>query len=157
MRGHRWISLTKARRGALMFYWISAWTNGWTNTRDAGDLRRHIFFSFRNEVITWFSLTKVHYCAVIPDSKLRWSHVGATWILSAPRWANVGATCLDIWNVLDDTVLECVRPCVILQWWPCRNWKNVSFYAHLSFLMMANPMNHLCWRDVILTVQIFFY
>ena len=28
-------------RGALIFSLISAWTNGWTNNRDAGDLRRH--------------------------------------------------------------------------------------------------------------------
>ena len=28
-------------RGALMFSLISAWTNGWVNNRDAGDLRRH--------------------------------------------------------------------------------------------------------------------
>ena len=28
-------------RGALMFSLISAWTNGWANIRDAGDLRRH--------------------------------------------------------------------------------------------------------------------
>ena len=28
-------------RGALMFSFICAWTNGWTNNRDAGDLRRH--------------------------------------------------------------------------------------------------------------------
>ena len=27
--------------GALMFSLISAWTNGWVNNRDAGDLRRH--------------------------------------------------------------------------------------------------------------------
>ena len=27
--------------GALMFYLICAWTNGWANNRDAGDLRRH--------------------------------------------------------------------------------------------------------------------
>ena len=27
--------------GALMFSLISAWTNGWANTRDAGDYRRH--------------------------------------------------------------------------------------------------------------------
>ena len=31
---HRW-------RGALMFSLICPWTNGWANTRDAGDLRRH--------------------------------------------------------------------------------------------------------------------
>ena len=28
-------------RGALMFPLIGAWTNGWLNNRDAGDLRRH--------------------------------------------------------------------------------------------------------------------
>ena len=28
-------------RGALMFSLICAWTNGWANNRDTGDLRRH--------------------------------------------------------------------------------------------------------------------
>ena len=28
-------------RGALMFSLICAWSNGWVNNRDAGDLRRH--------------------------------------------------------------------------------------------------------------------
>ena len=28
-------------RGTLMFSLICAWTNGWVNNRDAGDLRRH--------------------------------------------------------------------------------------------------------------------
>ena len=28
-------------RGALMFSFICAWTNGWVSNRDAGDLRRH--------------------------------------------------------------------------------------------------------------------
>ena len=40
--GHRWIPLIKGQwHGALMFYLICAWTNGWVNTRDAGDLRHH--------------------------------------------------------------------------------------------------------------------
>ena len=34
-----------------------------------------------------------------PDSKLRWSQIGLTWILSAPRWVNVGPTCIAIWEV----------------------------------------------------------
>ena len=39
---HRWIPPNKGMwRGALMFSLISAWTNGCTNNRDAGDLRRH--------------------------------------------------------------------------------------------------------------------
>ena len=28
-------------RGALIFYLICAWINGWVNNREAGDLRRH--------------------------------------------------------------------------------------------------------------------
>ena len=28
-------------RGSLVFFMICAWTNGWTNNRSAGDLRRH--------------------------------------------------------------------------------------------------------------------
>ena len=28
-------------RGTLMCFFICAWTNGWVNNRDAGDLRRH--------------------------------------------------------------------------------------------------------------------
>ena len=39
---HRWIPLTKASDAELWcFFPICAWTNGWTNNRDAGDLRRH--------------------------------------------------------------------------------------------------------------------
>ena len=36
----RWIPLTKASDGALMFSLIGAWPNGWANNRHAGDLRR---------------------------------------------------------------------------------------------------------------------
>ena len=34
-------SHTDQWRGALMFSLICAWTNGWVNNQDAGDLRRH--------------------------------------------------------------------------------------------------------------------
>ena len=40
---HPWIPLHKCQwRGALMFSLICAWTNGWANNWDAGDLRRHL-------------------------------------------------------------------------------------------------------------------
>ena len=39
--GRLWIPLTKARYGDLMFSLICAWINGWVNTHEAGDLRRH--------------------------------------------------------------------------------------------------------------------
>ena len=40
--GQRWIPLTKGQwRGVLMFSLICAWTKGWVNNLDAGDLSRH--------------------------------------------------------------------------------------------------------------------
>ena len=40
--GHRWIPLIKGQcSGALMVSLICAWTNGWVNNRDVGDLRCH--------------------------------------------------------------------------------------------------------------------
>ena len=40
--GHRWIPLTKANDAELWcFLLICAWTKGWVNNRDAGNLRRH--------------------------------------------------------------------------------------------------------------------
>ena len=46
-------------RGALMFSLICAWTNGWVNNRDAGDLRRYcahydvIVIYFSRPVMFW--------------------------------------------------------------------------------------------------------
>ena len=40
--GHRWIPPHKGQwRGALMFFFICAWTNDWVYNGVAGDLRRH--------------------------------------------------------------------------------------------------------------------
>ena len=40
--GDRWIPLTKASDTELWWvFFICAWTNGWANNRDAGDLRCH--------------------------------------------------------------------------------------------------------------------
>ena len=38
---HRWIPLTPASDTALMFSLIYAWTNGWANNWDTGDLQHH--------------------------------------------------------------------------------------------------------------------
>ena len=41
---HRWLVNSPHKdqwRGALMFYLICAWINGWVNNREAGDLRHH--------------------------------------------------------------------------------------------------------------------
>ena len=39
--GDRWIPPTKASEVELWCFLWSAWTNGWANNRDVGDLRRH--------------------------------------------------------------------------------------------------------------------
>ena len=40
--GHRWIPLAKASEAELWcFFFICAWTHGWVNSRDAGDLKRN--------------------------------------------------------------------------------------------------------------------
>ena len=40
--GHRWFSPRKGQwRGALMFSLMCVWMNGWVNSGEAGDLRRH--------------------------------------------------------------------------------------------------------------------
>ena len=38
---HKWPVHIGQWRGALIFSLLCAWTNGWANNRDAGDLRRH--------------------------------------------------------------------------------------------------------------------
>ena len=38
---HPWIPLIKASDAELWCFLICAWTNGWANNRDAGDLRHH--------------------------------------------------------------------------------------------------------------------
>ena len=39
---HRWIPLTKASDAELWYFlWSASWINGWANTREASDLRRH--------------------------------------------------------------------------------------------------------------------
>ena len=49
-------------RGALMFSLICAWTNGWVNNHEAGELRRHrarydVTVMYQNAITTWQQLT----------------------------------------------------------------------------------------------------
>ena len=83
-RGIHWSPMNSPRkghwRGALMFPLICASTNGWANTRDAGDLRRHrghydvtvivcrswesVPFPFQHSKCHVLSQL-VHYCALL--------------------------------------------------------------------------------------------
>ena len=66
--GHRWFPHhTDQWRGALMFSLICAWTNGWVNNQDVGDLGRHR---------AHYDVT-VMWCRIV----IQWS--GQPWDLSA--------------------------------------------------------------------------
>ena len=41
------------RPGALMFYSICSWINGWVNNREAGDLRRHLAHYYVSVIRNW--------------------------------------------------------------------------------------------------------
>ena len=66
-------------RGALMFSLICAWTNGWVNNRDAGDLRRY----------------RAHYdvsvmVQLIPENKLyQRTHSDTSTIIGRIQYANI--------------------------------------------------------------------
>ena len=72
--GHRWIPLTKASDAEfLMFSLVWAWTNGWVNNRDTGDLRRH----------------RAHYDVAVMHQVRHWLQNNSHWIInwSQPRFS----------------------------------------------------------------------
>ena len=60
--GHRWIPLTKASNAEIWCVLISAWTHGWLNNRDAGDLKRH--GAHYDVTVMWYrKVSKVFKCS----------------------------------------------------------------------------------------------
>ena len=66
-------------RWALMFSLICAWTNGWVNIREAGDLRRHwahydAIVMWRHQVITLTSvdLSSQMFCGIYNKCSWTW-------------------------------------------------------------------------------------
>ena len=60
--GHRWIPLTKASNAGLWYFFICAWTNGWWNSRYAGDLRPHGAYYDVTITITLKDMDKISRC-----------------------------------------------------------------------------------------------
>ena len=57
--------------GALMISLFCAWKNGWANTRDAGDLRHHIFLSIKlSYKVTWYDH---HSTQIRPPEHSMWT------------------------------------------------------------------------------------
>ena len=78
---HRWpVDSTHKgqRRGALVFCLTCAWTNGWTNNRDASDLGLHSAHYDVTVMILWYSLLVMH---AQQCRSLTWLYTQKTW-----RW-----------------------------------------------------------------------
>ena len=65
-------------RGALVFSFICAWTNGWVNNQDAANLRRHR--AHYDVTLMW--------CPIV----IQWS--GQPWELPVLNASNLGAPCI---------------------------------------------------------------
>ena len=75
-------------RGALMFSLIRAWTNGWANNRDTGDLRR---YPVHYEVTAVYAFQR-YYHAWIVD--MIWGNIVALRKLKSPDTLNgLKSTC----------------------------------------------------------------
>ena len=81
--GHRWISPTKARDADLRSL-ICAWTNGWVNSRDAGDLRSHRALMTS---VWWMSLLTANNAAIHQQSnRHRYSICIVIWLNDRMEW-----------------------------------------------------------------------
>ena len=94
-------------RGALMFSLICAWTSGWVNNRDAGDLRRH----------------HVHYDVTVmltpPATVKPWQHDALSWSKQyciAHHW-NHDIGCQNRVGI-DLMLATCQNLSITAQWWP---------------------------------------
>ena len=75
------------------------------------------------------------------DNKLRWPHIGPTWILSAPHWANVGPTCLVIWVAICDNLVPGSLPTDHPNWWIACQSDPPS--QQMTFVNTGHPIG--CW------------
>ena len=84
--GHRWIPLSKACDEELwcsVLFLICAWMDGWVNSREAGDLRRHrayndvtVMETIANIDVTW-RMQQMYGCVFVPEwnlAKLKLTH-----------------------------------------------------------------------------------
>ena len=69
-----------------MFHLICAWTNGWVNNRDAGDLRRHC--AYYDVIVMILSQT------ISPQNDMSF-HLWAWW---RPLWRNTQLWCALCWH-----------------------------------------------------------
>ena len=80
------------RRGALVFYLISAWINGWVNNRKAGDLKRHrphydVTVMFLSILLWWYVCITWGNSSLLSGSKsLLQPILFKICVIICPRW-----------------------------------------------------------------------
>ena len=149
-------------RGALVFSLICARIHGWTNNREAGDLRRHhaLYDVIVKTISTacTISLSRCDVQSKYPDSKVYGANMGPTWVLSAPDGPHVGPMNLAIrvyFDVSSNQLSVCRINHLSTETYG-GNFKNVI----LQVILMIGP--HWCllqWLWTILHVALnrFFY
>ena len=75
--------------------WGESSDDWWFNVKK-GQWCRAMKFSLLSAWTSHHEKTLFTWWGIHPNNKLRWPHVGPTWILLAPRWANVGPIYLAI-------------------------------------------------------------
>ena len=88
--GHRRFPCTKTSEAELWCFFICAWTYGWVNNREAGDLRRH---RAHYDVIVMYSVKCMCYLrlenkAIVVSIMLACTvcDIGETWALNSEGW-----------------------------------------------------------------------
>ena len=97
VRGIHWSPVNSPHKGqwhgALMFYLICAWINGWVNNREAGDFRRHRAHSdvtvMWSKGFWWVYGWIVFY--LLKSLSCSW-HIIAAWGFKVSQiWVNIGS------------------------------------------------------------------
>ena len=88
-------------RGALMFFLICVWINGWVNNREAGDLRRYL--THYNAIVMKKGAWKLHFYNSPPTTPKRrnmrqWSqHWFRWWLAAKPSIEPLGINFSETW------------------------------------------------------------
>ena len=98
-------------RGALVFSLICAWTNGWVNNRDAGDLRRHRAHYDVTVMVCRCFTTKSFKC-IFSDQATSFSIVGGILQPNFQSWYHVCIMNFHTQLTAAYKVQSCVRLCV---------------------------------------------
>ena len=119
-------------RGALMFSLICAWTNGWVNNRDAGNLRRH----HAHYVVTVISTSDTCYIY----------HTSYSYHIDKGN-LRIQKHCCWMFCVISNSSSWKTWSLLIMDWGECRDGSVSQLLAssQISFRGVVNPLITLWW------------